>query len=142
MRPKSIVTFERLVLLGILLGIINAFLTMDQLEAMTGAQGTALSSSTLITIQAVTIALYLLLVYFISRKGSPIAKWIYVVLAALGLVAGLAGIGQMMQFGTVPAIITVISYVITAATIYLLFRPDAKAWFSEGRGGVDADTFR
>jgi hypothetical protein len=140
MRPKSIVMFERLVLLGILLGIVSSFLVRDQAEAALAAQGTAMGSGTLLTIQAVTIALYLLLLWFISRKGSPIAKWIYVVLAGLGLVVGLAGISQTMEFGVLPMILTLAQYAITIYTIYLLFRPDAKAWFNDGRG--DADTLR
>jgi hypothetical protein len=142
MRPKSIVTFERLVLLGIVLGIINAFMVWDQSQAALQAQGTAVGSGTVIAIQAITVALYLLLVWFISRKGSPVAKWIYVVIAGLGLVIGLAGIQQTLAFGTVPLIIAIIQYVLTLVSIYLLFRPDAKAWFSDGRGGADADTFR
>lgn len=142
MRPKSIVNFERLVLLSILVGIVNAFLVWDQTQASLQAQGAALGSGTLITIQAITIALYLLLLWFISRKGSPVAKWIYVVLAALGLVIGLTGIQQTASFGTLPLLITIVQYVITLITIWLLFRPDSKAWFSDGRGGVDTDTFR
>ena len=142
MRPKSIVTFERLVLLGIILGIVNAFLVWDQTQAALQAQGTAVGSSTVITIQAITVALYLLLVWFISRKGSPVAKWIYVVIAGLGLVLGLVGIQQTLAFGTVPAIITIVQYVLTLASIWMLFRPDAKAWFSDGRGGAEADTSR
>jgi predicted membrane channel-forming protein YqfA (hemolysin III family) len=143
MRPKSIVNFERLVLLGIVLGIINSLLVADQMDALIAQAGGGTAPSTIYTIQAIMILLYLLLVWFISRKGSPIAKWIYVVLAALGLIFGLTSINQLMEFGTLPLIVSVLSYVITAVTIYLLFRPDAKAWFNEGRGGdADADAFR
>lgn len=134
MRPKSIVLFERLVLLGIVLGIISAFLVHEQVAAMVAAAGQGMGTSTVYIIQAIVIGLYLLLIWFISRHGSPVAKWIYVVLAGLSLVAGLAGIGQTLEFGVVPAIISVAQYVITAVTIWLLFRPDANAWFSEGRG--------
>ena len=134
MRPKSIVLFERLVLLGIVLGIISAFLIREQVAAMVAAAGQGMGTSTVYVIQAIVIGLYLLLIWFISRHGSPVAKWIYVVLAGLSLVAGLTGIRQTLEFGVVPAIISVAQYVITAVTIWLLFRPDSKAWFSEGRG--------
>ena len=142
MRPKSIVTFERLVLLGIIIGLINAFLVWDQTKAALQAQATPMSSNTVLTVQAITVALYLLLVYFISRKGSPIAKWIYVVIAGLGLVLGLVGIQQTMEFGTIPLLITLVQYVLSLASIWLLFRPDAKAWFNDGRGGSETDSFR
>ena len=138
MRPKSIILFERLVLLGIVLNIISSLLVYEQVEAMIAAQGQGVGTSTVYVIQAIIIALYLLLVWFISRHGSPVAKWIYVVLAGIGLVAGLVGIGQTMALGTIPAILAIIQYALTAATIWLLFRPDAKAWFNEGRGGGES----
>jgi uncharacterized membrane protein len=141
MRPKSIVLFERLVLLSILLGIINTILVWDQLNAQVAVTGA--TASTVMAIQAVTIVLYLLLIWFISRKGSPIAKWIYVVLAGIGLVASLTGIGQAFAMGTVSGVISIASTVLTLVTIWLLFRPDAKAWFDDGRSASpDADVFR
>ncbi|MDP8914459.1 MAG: hypothetical protein M3N39_12910 [Pseudomonadota bacterium] len=142
MRPKSIVTFEWLVLLYLAIGVLYAYLVWDQTMASLKAQGAALGSGAIITIQAITVALYLLLVWFISRKGSPVAKWIYVVLGGLGLVLGLVGIQQTISLGTLPLILAIAQYVLTLITIWLLFRPDSKAWFSDGRGGVDSDTFR
>ena len=142
MRPNSIVTFERLVLLYLAVGVFHAYLLWDQTMASLQSQGAALGSGTIITIQAITVALYLLLVWFISRKGSPVAKWIYVVLAGLGLALGLVGIQETISLGTLPLILALAQYVLTLVTIWLLFRPDSKAWFSDGRGGVDADTFR
>jgi predicted membrane channel-forming protein YqfA (hemolysin III family) len=137
MRPASIVLFERLVLLGIVLGIINTVLVWDELNAQVAQTG--MGSGAVIGIQVVTTLLYLLLIWFISRHGSPVAKWIYVVLAGIGLVVGLAGIGQTMELGMTSAILSIVSYVITAVAIWLLFRPDSKAWFSDGRGGGNAD---
>ena len=142
LRPKSIVTFERLVLLYLAIGLFYAYLVWDQTMASLQAQGAALGSDTVMTIQAITVALYLLLVWFISRKGSPVAKWIYVVLSGLSLVLGLIGIQQTMALGTVPLILSVVQYVLLLGTIWLLFRPDAKTWFSAGRGGGEGDTFR
>ena len=142
MRPKSIVNFERLVLLYLAVGLLYAYLVWDQTMASVQAQGAALGSGTIITIQAITVALYLLLVWFICRKGSPVAKWIYVVLGVLGLALGLIGIQQTISQGTLPLILSVVQYALILVTIWLLFRPDSKAWFSDGRGGADSETFR
>jgi fluoride ion exporter CrcB/FEX len=79
----------------------------------------------------------LLLVYFISRKGSPVAKWIYVVLGVLGLIGGLSTFSQTLELGTLPVILTIIQYALLIAALWLLFRPDSKAWFADGRGGPD-----
>ena len=138
MRPKSIVNFERIVILSILFGIVSSFLTRAKMDAMMAGKP-HLSSSTTLGIQIVLILLYLVLIYFISRKGSPVAKWIYVVLCVLGLVFGLVGLPLMMQMGPLPLVIAIVQYALSIASLYLLFRPDSKAWFSEGRTADPAD---
>lgn len=140
MRPQSIVNFERVVLASILLGIVNTALIWDDLQAAMATTG--MGTGLVLGIQAVTIALYLLLIWFISRKGSPVAKWIYVVLCVIGLVFGLLGLGEAMRlYGTVPLVITIVQYLLSLASLWLLFRPDSKAWFSDGRGPVDPNVF-
>jgi hypothetical protein len=138
MRPKSIVNFERIVILSILFGIAGSFLTRAKMEAMMAGKP-HLSSGTTLGIQIVVILLYLVLIYFISRKGSPVAKWIYVVLCVLGLVFGLLGLPLMMQMGALPLLIAAVQYVLSIASLWMLFRPDSKAWFSEGRSVDPAD---
>jgi hypothetical protein len=138
MRPKSIVNFERIVIISILFGIVSSFLTRAKMEAMMAGKP-HLSSNATLGIQIVVILLYLVLIYFISRKGSPVAKWIYVVLCVLGLVFGLVGLPLMMQMGPLPMIIAAVQYALSIASLWMLFRPDSKAWFSEGRTVDPAD---
>ncbi|MDB5693518.1 MAG: hypothetical protein JWO81_2581 [Alphaproteobacteria bacterium] len=138
MRPKSIVNFERIVILSILFGIVSSFLTREKMEAMTAGKP-HLSSGATLAIQIVVILIYLLLIYFISRKGSPVAKWIYVVLCLLGLVGGVFTLPLLMKIGTLPLIIAIVQYVLAILSLWLLFRPDSKAWFSEGRTADPAD---
>lgn len=140
MRPKSIVMFERVVVISLLLGILNAFLMWDRLSADAAAQG--MTSDTLITVQAITTAIYLLLIWFIARKGSPVAKWIYVVLTVLGVLLALAGMGQTMTMGAASIVITVIQYILLIFSVWLLFKPDAKAWFADGREEVSTDSYQ
>jgi hypothetical protein len=135
MRPASIVNFERVVLLSLAIGVLNTFLNLDEMTASIAAQG--FGSGFVIGVQAATIAVILLLVYFISRKGSPVAKWIYVVLSVLGLISGLAGMSQTLEMGTVPVILSVAALILSVISLWLLFRPDSKAWFADGRGGPD-----
>ena len=136
MRPPSIVNFERVVLLSLAIGVINTLVSYDQMVASVAAQG--FGSNFVIGVQAVTIAIMLLLLWFISRKGSPVAKWIYVVLSVLGLVSAVAGISQTLEFGSISVILSTVQYVLLLISLFLLFRPDSKAWFADGRGG-DAD---
>jgi hypothetical protein len=145
MRPNSIVNFERIVILSILIGILNTWLSWGKMLAMAQAQAEAqggavkVGSTFLITVQVVFIAIYLLLVWLISRKGSPIAKWIYVVLAGLSLIAAVFGLGKMAAYGTLPLVLAIAQHLLTLVSLWLLFQPDAKAWFAEGRTADPAD---
>jgi hypothetical protein len=142
MRSKSIVNFERVVLLGILVSIVNTWLTMDKAVAMTqarlDAQGNPfkVGAGMFIGVEVAIVIITLLLVWLISRKASLVAKWIYVVLSALFLIAAVFGIatGKMAAYGTVPFVMGIVQNLLTLASLWLIFQPDAKAWFSEGRG--------
>jgi hypothetical protein len=147
MRPKSIVNFERVVLLGILLGIVNSVVSWDKMmaaqQAKLMAQGQermiGMLPTLTICIAAAFVAIWLLLVWLISRKGSPVAKWIYVVLAVLTLIGAIWGISKSASYGTVALALALIGHLLTLISLWLLFQPDSKAWFSEGRTVDPAD---
>lgn len=134
MRPKSIVTFEYVVLGTLVLGIISSFINRELAE--TQLADANMPAGFLLWAQIAGIAINLLLLYFISRKGSPVAKWIYVVLTALGIVFGLAGIAQVFAGGALTVALTLVTFALSAYSLYLLFRPDANAWFNDGRGSA------
>lgn len=146
MRPKSIVNFERVVLFGILINIVNSYLSWGKALAMMQAQQQAsgspmrLGSGFLLTTEIVFVVIWLLLVWFISHKGSPVAKWIYVVLALLTLAGAAFSFGKLASYGTVSLVLAIVQHLLTLVSLWLIFQPDAKAWFSEGRTADPADT--
>jgi hypothetical protein len=133
MRPPSIVNFTRVVLLSLAIGILATWLSWDKVEQAVAATGSGMGTGAILGIQGVMIALFLVLIWFIHAHGSPVAKWIYVVLTVLALIFGLLGFGQTMSYGPGPAILSAIQYILSIVSLWLLFRPDSKAWFSEGR---------
>ncbi|HEX8064340.1 MAG TPA: hypothetical protein VF535_14140, partial [Allosphingosinicella sp.] len=60
-------------------------------------------------------------------------------LCGLGLVLGLLAVGQTLSYGILPAILEAVRFILAIVSLWLLFRPDSKAWFSEGRGGPAAN---
>jgi lysylphosphatidylglycerol synthetase-like protein (DUF2156 family) len=135
MRPPSIVNFTQVVLLSLAIQIVSALLSWDKVERPAAAAGRAgIAPGTMIGILVVLIGLYLLLIWFISAHGSPAAKWIYVVLCSAGLGLGLIRFEKTMSDGTGPAILAAVQYILSIVSLWLLFRPDSKPWFSEGRG--------
>jgi hypothetical protein len=126
MRPPSILYFERLSILSVLVGVALTMLTWDGDIAAARAQG--MGGAILPIVQGVSLALLLLLIFLISRKASVIAKWVLVALFAMGaaLVApqlpatldqGLVGLLQLSQLA------------VFGAAIYFLFTPESRDWF-------------
>ncbi|AUX69142.1 hypothetical protein CHX26_06190 [Porphyrobacter sp. HT-58-2] len=143
MRPASIIRFDQLFLGSIALGIGNTILnynsTMAELEADPAVAELGMATpGFLIGASAFGFAISLLLWYFISRRASTVAKWIMVVLTVIGLV------GIPLALVGAPLMQSIITLVITGmqiASLWFLFRPDAKAWFEHGPRGMDPSTF-
>jgi hypothetical protein len=145
-RPASIVLFEKLYLLSIVVSAIAIALGWEQMLAMAGARpGLSASAQQGVAIGAVvfTFVIALLLLYFIARRASNVAKWIFVLLAAYGVFAFVTGLSANGLRVDAPFALNVVSLLLTLYCAWLLFRPDAKAWLeSKGADGpADPDTF-
>lgn len=90
---------------------------------------TGLGSGFLVGTTVFSLAVMLLLWYFVSRRASNIARWILVVFTLLGL---LFLPGSLGLFGTLATILTLAITALQLAAIYYLFQPDAKAFFAGG----------
>ena len=144
MRPQSIINFERLYLGSLALGILNYFLSYDEMMAQLQADPAVAemgfaSSGFILGTAAVGWGISLLFWFFIARRASNIAKWVLVIITALGL---LFLPSSLSTVGAVTLVFTLIITVVQLAAIALLFRADAKRWL-EGKGNVadDVNTF-
>ncbi len=126
MRPKSIVNFERVIALMVFALVADLALTWDRQVA--GLAGTGLTSGMLIGAYGVGLGIFLLLIGFITRGRSNVARWIYVVLTVGGIVYLL--IGDLAPAQELPLLLLEIAQWLLAFTgLWLLFRPDARTWF-------------
>ena len=135
-RPASIVLFEKLYIAVIVIGVIGVALSWNSLSAMAGAQpGVPASMGSGILIGALIFGFLipLLLLYFIARRASNVAKWIFVVLTAFGVYSFIAGLANPMMPKGLLLAVNVVSLVLTLYCAWLLFQPDAKAWL-ESKG--------
>ncbi|WP_222559296.1 hypothetical protein [Caenibius sp. WL] len=147
MRPQSIVLFDRVFLLSLGLGMINTALSFqDSLAYMQADPATAqagFGAGFLIFTQAVSFAILLLLWYFIARRASTVAKWILVVLTAIGTLAVLPTLSTLAERGLFTMIVALIITAMQIFALVCLFRADAKAWFkARGQSGANPDIFR
>lgn len=137
MQPQSIGMFDKLYLGSLVIGIANVLLGWE--TSMAELDSTGLGMGVLIISLAVGYGISLLLWYFISREASNVARWILVVLTAIGV--------AFLPFSlfTLPTLELILAVVVTGmqlVAIYFLFQPDAKPFFeNKGKGSVDPTTF-
>ena len=140
MRPRSIVLYERVFLAMMVAGIVAAVVGWDrQLAALERQPGVAaMATGVLAFTLAVSTLVYVLLWYFIARRASVVAKWIYVVLVVLS-----AGnlLREMLANGMrtdIVAAMNVIGLVLMLTSAALLFRRDAREWLGRDDGAAVA----
>ena len=142
MRPQSIVMFERLFLASLAISAINTFIVFDGVARAVATnasmQQMGLGSGFLIGLLGASFAIYLLLWYLIAHKAANVAKWILVILMALGVLTSLPGLLQAsFDFATLSGLAAILLEV--AAVVYL-FRADASAWLT-GKQPADPEAF-
>ena len=137
MRPESVIMFERLFLLSLAVSAGSALVGYDEMmRAVTGdpaMQRLGLGSGFLLGAMAASFAIYLLLWYLIAHKSSNIAKWILIVLVAIGLATVPMSLTGAL---TTPLLLNLAVYALEVASLVYLFRADARAWF---RGETRSD---
>ncbi|PXA83306.1 hypothetical protein DMC47_43935 [Nostoc sp. 3335mG] len=151
MRPRSIVLFERLYWLNIAIAAVALVWTYGRIGRFAAAMppdapafARSMMSVTIVGGAVVAIGIKLLIWFFIARRGSNTARWIFVIFFVLAL----AGVVQMIglyQRGAMPPVslgVWVSDILLRIACLWLLFRPDAAAWFRGERAPRDLhDTF-
>ena len=139
-KPASIKKFDYLYIGSVLVGLVGLIVGWDGLIAQMNAEFAAQSlapegnfaTTTVITGFVIGTAISLALWFVISVLRIEFVKWILLLFTVWGvfsLVVGIATTGFAAN-----QIWGIISTVMSVAAIYMLFQPDAKAWFAEKRG--------
>jgi hypothetical protein len=134
MRPSSIVRFDRLYLLSIVIGLVgNAVEWPVSIARLNADPNTAALGGAVIGFAGAMIALgtliALLLWYFIARRGSTVAKWILVVFTGIAIGSLLIGFRSGAVIVDTGGIIRVVAIALQTAAVALLFARDAAPWF-------------
>lgn len=147
-RPKSIIAFEQCYLGSLVLGFIalafgwgaqKALLARnpDVAQLNSGMLYASLFGG-LILGAVITILLW----YFAARRASVVAKWIIVVFFAFGVLVLLSSLAKGTVAPGLGGVISIANTVLQAVAVWMLFKPDSKAWFADGRATNLDDTFR
>lgn len=120
MRPKAVVTFERLYLLTLAIGAVHTARLWPALTANT-------APGTLLVIQLVTFGLTVLLVLLTSRRRSRIAAIILLATFLIGLPVALGQLGALVRDG-ISAVILVLQLLLQTVALIMLVTPSSRAW--------------
>jgi hypothetical protein len=124
MRPKSIVAFELIILITLVIGAVQAFITFDSNVAAAEVPGIKPALFVILT-QAFAFVLVGGLTLLISRRRSRVAMWISIVLFVVGMVFSL----QIFQsLAPLSKLIFVVQSVAQLVAYGLLFTPMARRW--------------
>lgn len=141
-RPQSILWFERCFIGSMAVSLISAAFNwstiQDSIEAI--PDSAILPSWYIPAMMLSGIVLNLVIWFFVARRGSVVAKWIATVFFGLGAV----GMVFTLFGGHAAASLSptgIVAWLLSAVAIWMLFRPDAKAWFSGDRSADLTRTF-
>ena len=137
MRPSSIVNFERVVLLIVLFHAATAAIEWERIIAEVRRAG--IGQGPVIAILAGLLAIILLLMWLIARRRSAIAKWLYVALTLLLIASTIPSLSRIVDQGALAIALNVAFAALSLVSIWLLFRPDARAWLEAGDDAVPGE---
>jgi hypothetical protein len=146
-RPPSIELFEKAYFGSLVVSTVALILGWSklsgQLESELGASGASFGSGLLTTSIVIGYAISLLLWFLIARRASNVAKWILVVLTALGLFGTLTSLFLPTEPKDLNFALNAVATAIGVYAVWLLFKQDAAAWLeSKGASGPsDPSTF-
>jgi len=138
MRPESIRWFERVYVGRIIVSLALGIYGWRWLHSLHAGPALHTFISLRILATATGLLLNLLLLYFIGRRASAVAKWIFVVLAVLMVVPV---IQTVIAPNFLPAALKMgplFGVGLDFTMIMLLFQPDSRDWFAR-RGVVEED---
>jgi hypothetical protein len=143
MRPQSIEMFEKVYLGALAVSLLSVAISWNQtvleFEARVPGSGPVLAAGAM----AVGFAISLLLWWLIARRASNVAKWILVVLTAIGLFGFLSSLFMATVPKDLNFAMSAAANLLSVYAVWLLFRADAAAWLeSRGADGAsDSATF-
>jgi uncharacterized membrane protein len=143
MRPASIRLFDKVFFASLALGIINTLLSWRLVASAAddpALRASGMGEGVIVTGLALGIALPVLLWYFVARRASNIAKWLYVVLTAFGLLGLVQALANPLVPKGATLLLSALAVVLQIYAAWLLFRPDARAWLDGEDEADGADT--
>jgi hypothetical protein len=134
-RPQPILWFERLLGIALLIDLSVNLMSWSAISARLAAQGVPPNPVLIGLIAAASPLLGLILLYFVARRRSQVARWATALLVVAGAIAFAVLIidGSTVRW-TVLFALTVVAEILKLAAVTRLFTAEASAWFADKSG--------
>lgn len=126
--PGNVLLFERLMYVSLLIGLLIFGLDGDRVANKPEIQDLG-GAKFVLSVLVASLALFVLFIWLIARKGKNWARWVFAGLFAIGLINTYQNIADLIQHNGLAAILSVAQVVIQVFAVYLLFSPEARPWF-------------
>ncbi len=130
-KPKSITLFNRLNLAATLVGIFNILVHYGALRDSAISKD-ASPAGPFLGILLLALS-YLIFWFFIYRRSSKVAKWVFVVVMAVAVAMIPLKLGEVMSIGPLYTVVDTIVFALQLAAMAMLFRVDSKVWLDRKR---------
>ncbi|QAY78407.1 hypothetical protein [Sphingosinicella sp. BN140058] len=134
-KPRSIMSFNRLNLAATLTAIVNIFIHYAPLRRLAIAHGGS-PAGPIVGIFFLGLS-YTMFWFFIYRRGSRVANWLFVAVTAFASAGIPFNLPGVLAMGPAHVLIDGVSFLLQCAAMTMLFRGSAKAWL--GRKEMSAD---
>ena len=130
-KPKSITLFNRLNLAATLVGIFNILVHYGALRDSAISKGASPAGPFLGVL--LLVLSYLIFWFFIYRRSSNAAKWVFVVVTAVSAAMIPLKLAEVIAVGQIYAVIDGTAFALQLAATAMLFRADSKVWLGRKR---------
>lgn len=126
MKPRSIINFQWILLVGLVLTLLNILLHYNALRSMAIANGASPAGPFLGML--IAIGFYAFFRIGIGRMAGNIMKWVFVIFTAVSVVTVPLNFSAVSSVGVVYALLDVACFVLQVTAAYFLCRKDASKW--------------
>lgn len=125
-RPKSVIYYERFAWIALAIGLASAAANPAML-----AKYFDRSPFVYPLMFAAAIAGQLLWIWLVARKRKNWARWISLVFILIGIPDMIWSFDERFRLNPIATVLFDASFALSAVSVMLLFRGDARAWFSK-----------
>ncbi len=128
--PGNVVLFERLMYASLCIGLLNLILDGPRLAStpeMEQLGGPVFFAA----VGLGTLAVLLLFIWLIARKGKNWARYLFAAMFVIGLWPTIQNIMGSLQANPPVAALSVAQIVIQSAALYFIFTGDSPPWFEK-----------